>query len=240
LSIANPSTKICHIDEPTPDIPINEIGETSQTPATIVLTGTFPQDPDPVPVTVTPSIVAYPPSVSVGQQGESSDTPESIASDLTLFHPLDANQRQNLTPSHAGSDITPISSKATQIHNSIPSAGVTLQMSEGSTGIPHITVSDPQSLPPPSTVNPTEPPPSASAELALVQPDQLSQPLGSLSSTVTTANYNITPQVPSVLGTTSIGDLSSHERETHDPNSATPTEAFLHVQQSGPSTPPEA
>ena len=86
LSIANPSTKIGRIDEPTPDIPINEIGETSQTPATTFLTGTFPQHLDPVPVIVTtPSIVAYPPSVSVGQQGEFSDTPEPIASDLTLF-----------------------------------------------------------------------------------------------------------------------------------------------------------
>jgi hypothetical protein len=115
-------------------------------------------------------------------------------------------------------------------------------MSEESTGVPHITVSDPQSsliatLPPPGTVTPVEPPPSASAESALVQPDQLSQPPGSQPSTVMTANSNITPQVPSVLGTTSISDLSSREHETRDPKPPTPTEAFLHVRQSGPSTP---
>ena len=136
------------------------------------------------------------------------------------------------------------SSQATQIHYSIPSTNVTLQTSEESTGIPPTTVSDPQSslivmVPPPSSV--ILPP---SVESALVQPDHhLSHLPGPLSSTLTTAHSEITPQpeVPSVLDvhvTTSIGALSLPEHhETRDPSRPTPMEASLQVQQSGPSTP---
>jgi hypothetical protein len=74
LSTANLTTKIRPNDEPTPDICIKV--QSSQTPIVTLLTGTFHQHPqvDPVPVTVTPSIIAHPPSVSVEQQGEFSDT----------------------------------------------------------------------------------------------------------------------------------------------------------------------
>ncbi|KAI0274307.1 hypothetical protein BGY98DRAFT_1099094 [Russula aff. rugulosa BPL654] len=135
-------------DEPTPDISIKV---------------------DPVPVTVTPSIIAYPPSVSVEQQ--------------------DAHKRDDTTVSHARSDITLVSSDTTEIRPSISIAGVTLQASEELTGVPPTTVSDPQSslivaLPSTSSVIPTEPPPSV--ESTLVQPDPLSHPFGSLPSTSTT------------------------------------------------------
>src|SRR6266851_6557927 len=123
---------------------------------------------------VTYSIVAHPPTVSVEQHGAFSNTLKpGITSDITLFHPLDAHNRQDTTASHAGSDIALISSNGTQIPNSIPNTGVTLHTSDESTGVPR-TVSGPQltaftTPPPPSSVIPTEPPPSV--ESALVQPD---------------------------------------------------------------------
>jgi hypothetical protein len=187
---------------------------------------------------VTYSIVAHPPTVSVEQHGAFSNTLKpGITSDITLFHPLDAHNRQDTTASHAGSDIALISSNGTQIPNSIPNTGVTLQTS---TGV-HRAVSDPQltpftTLPPPSSVIPTEPPPSV--ESALVQPDHLSHPQGFPSSTLTTVNPQITPQDASVFVTRSIDDLGSREHdETRDPNPSIPTKALLHVEQSGPSTP---
>jgi hypothetical protein len=83
-----------------------------------------------------------------------------------------------------------------------------------------------------------------SVESALVQPDHhLSHLPGPLSSTLTTAHSEITPQpeVPSILDvhvTTNIGALSLPEHhETQDPSRPTPMEASLQVQQSGPSTP---
>jgi len=245
LSSANLTTKFGRNDEPTPDIGIKV--QSSQTPTATLLTGTFHQHPqvDPVPVTVTPSIIAHPPSVSVEQQGEFSDTPQPIASDLTFFHFLDAHQRQDTTVSQAGSDVTLVSSNATQIHPSISIASVTLQTSEGLTGVPPTTVSDPQSslivaLPTTSSVIPTEPPPSV--ESTVVQLDPLSHPFGSLPSTLTTAHSHIASQVPgpSVLDvpvTRSIGGLGSHgQHETCDPNPPAPTEASLRVQQTGSST----
>ena len=180
---------------------------------------------------VTYSIVAHPSTVSVEQHGAFSNTLKpGITSDITLFHPLDAHNRQDTTASHAGSDITLISSNGTEIPNSIPNTGVALQPSDESTGVPR-TVSDPQltpftTSPPPSSVIPTEPPPSA--ESALVQPDHLSHPQGFPSSTLRTANSHITPQDASVLVTRSNDDLSPREHdETRDPNPSTPTEAGI-------------
>jgi hypothetical protein len=148
--------------------------------------------------------------------------------------------RQDSTAPYARSDIAQVSSQPTQIHYSIPITGVTLQSSEESTGIPPATVSDPQSslivtVSPPSSV--ILPP---SVESALVQPDHhLSHLPGPLSSALTTAHSEITPQpeVPSVLDvhvTTSIGALSLPEHhETRDPSGPTPMEASFQVQQSG-------
>ena len=245
LSTANLTTKIGRNDEPTPDIRIKV--QSSQTPTATLLTGTFHQhhQVDTVPVTVTPSIIAHPPSVSVEQQGELSDTPQPIASDLTFFHFLVPHKRQDTTVSQAGSDVTLVSSNATQIHPSISIASVTLQTSEELTGVPPTTVSDPQSslivaLPTTSSVIPTEPPPSV--ESTVVQLDPLSHPFGSLPSTLTTAHSQVAPQVPgpSVLDvpvTRSIGGLGSHgQHETCDPNPPAPTDSSLRVQQTGSST----
>ncbi len=238
-STANLTTNTVH-NESTPDIPINDIGETS----TVTLF-TSP-NPDPLPITVTSFTVPHPPSVSVEQQGDFSDTPQPITSNLMLIYPLDRNEQQDVTAPHAGSDITQISSTANQISQSISNIGVTVQRSEESTGVPLTTVSDPQSSvivmlprPPPSSVILTEL--ASSVESALVQPDHLSHPLGPPSSTPTTAHSHISPQIPSILdvhATTSIGSLSSPEhQETGHPNPLAPMEASLHVQQSGPSTP---
>jgi hypothetical protein len=117
--------------------------------------------------------------------------------------------------------------------------GVALQTSQGSTGIPPATVSDPQAslvvMPPsPGGIIPAELP--VPIESTNIQPDHRSRQLGSLSSTLTTARSHLTPQVASVLdvhSTTRIATLSLREHdETRDLGSPTPMEASLHVQQS--------
>ena len=208
LSTANLNTNIGQHNELTPDMPINEVRETSQTPIMTLLTDTFPQhDPELVPIIVNPPIVVHLPSISVEQQGEFSNPPQPIPSDLTLLHHLDAHEQQDTTASRAGSDITLVSSNATQIHDSIPIV----------------------MLPPTSSGIPMEHPPSV--ELAVVQPNHLLGPLGSPSSTpMTTKPY----MVPSILDTTSNGNfISCKHDENCDPKPPTPTEASLHAQQSG-------
>jgi hypothetical protein len=240
LSTTDLTPNIGHDNEPIPDIPVAQVGEISHTP-TATLSG-FP-DPNPVPVVVTPPTTPHPPSVSV-ERGDPSDTPRPISSNLTLFHPLDPNMRQDSTTPHAQSDITRVSSQPTQIHYSIPSTSVALQTSEESTSIPPTTVSDPQSslivtVPPSSSV--ILPP---SVESALIQPDHhLSHLPRPPSSTLTTDHSEITPQpeVPSVLDvhvTTNVGALNLPEHhETRDPDGPTPMDTSLHIQQSGPPTP---
>jgi len=75
LSTADLTTNIVCNDSPAPYIPIHELGEVSQTPSRTLVT--FPH-PDPVTVTVNPSTVPHPPSVSVGRQGEFSDATQPI------------------------------------------------------------------------------------------------------------------------------------------------------------------
>jgi hypothetical protein len=118
-------------------IPINETGESSQTPSVTLLTHSHP---DPSPVTVTPSTIPHPPSVSVEQQGDSSDTPRLITSELMSFYPLDRNERQDVTAPHAGLDITQISSTANQISQSIRHTAPAFQRREESTGVPPTTI----------------------------------------------------------------------------------------------------
>jgi hypothetical protein len=238
-STANLTTNIVH-NESTPDIPINDIGETS----TVTLF-TSP-NPDPLPITVTSFTVPHPPSVFVEQQGDFSDNSQPITSNLMLIYPLDREEQLDITASHDASEIAQISSTSNQISRPISNIGVTVQTSDESTGVPLTTVSDPQSSvivmlpsPPPSSVILAEL--ASSVESALVQPDHLSHPLGPPSSTLTTAHSHISPQIPSILDdhvTTSIGSLSSPEhQETRDPNPLAPMEASLPVQQPGPSTP---
>ena len=241
LSTANFTTNIVPNNQPTGDIPINEMGESSRSTTATFLAHPHPR---PVPATVTPPIVVHPPSVSV-EQGELSDIPQPISSDLTSVYLQGWYEHQDVTGPHDASDITQISSSANQISQSIPNTVATVQRSEGSTRVPPtVSGSDPQSslivmLPPPSGLTLTELPPSV--ESALIQPDHLSHPLGSQSSILTTARSHLTQQVAPVLDvdvTTSVGSLSSREHyETRDPNPPTPMEASLQVQQSGPSTP---
>jgi hypothetical protein len=80
LSIANPTTNIVRNTETTPDVPLNETRETSQTPSATLLT--LPHH-DPVPVTVTPFFAPHPPSV--GQQGNFSDLPNVFPRSLHCF-----------------------------------------------------------------------------------------------------------------------------------------------------------
>ena len=169
LSTTNLKTSVVRKSQPTGDIPINEMGQSSQTPSMTLLTHSRP---DPSPVTVTPSTVPHPPSVSVEQQGDSSDTPRLITSELMSFYPLDRNEQQDVTAPHAGSDITQISSTANQISQPIRNTAPAVQRREESTGVPPTTISDPQSSPivmlsPPSSVNLTEL--ASSVELALIQ-----------------------------------------------------------------------
>jgi hypothetical protein len=240
LSTANFTTNIVP-NQPTGDILINEMGESSQTTTATFLAHPHPK---PVPATVTPPIVNHPPSVSV-EQGELSDIPQPISSDLTSVYLPGWFKHQDITGPYDASDITQISSSANQISQSIPNTVAPVQRSEGSTRVPPpVSDSDPQSspivmLPPPSSLILTELPPSV--ESALIQPDHLSHPLGSQSSILTTARSRITPQVAPVLDvdvTTSAGSVSSHEHyETRDPNPPTPIEASLQVQQSRPLPP---
>ncbi|KAI0276762.1 hypothetical protein BGY98DRAFT_678534 [Russula aff. rugulosa BPL654] len=201
LSTANLTTKIRPNDEPTPDISIKV---------------------DPVPVTVTPSIIAYPSSVSVEQQ--------------------DAHKREDTTVSHARSDITLVSSDATEIPPSLYRQ-CHHTSKRGLTGVPPTTVSDSQSslivaLPSTSSVIPTEPPPLV--ESTLVQLDPLLHPFGSLPSTSTTAHSHIASQVPAFRLDVPLLQhwrlRFAREHETRDPNAPAPTEASLRVQETGSST----
>jgi hypothetical protein len=186
LSTANLTTKIGRNDEPTPD-----------PPTTSFLTGTFPQHSDPVLVTVTPSTVAHPPSVSVEQQGEFSKTPPTYYLEPYVVHSLDPdpNKRQEynrvtcrirhhsrLVHDHPSSLFYPK-------HQCHPTNKREIDRR------PQLTLI--ATLQPPNSVIPTEPSPSV--ESAPVQPDHLSRPLGSPSSTLTTAHSHNAPQVPSVL-----------------------------------------
>jgi hypothetical protein len=72
LSTTDPIPNIGHNDEPTPDIPVTQVGQISHIPTATLLT--FPH-PNPAPVVVTPSTTPHPPSVSVEQPGDFSDTP---------------------------------------------------------------------------------------------------------------------------------------------------------------------
>ena len=78
LSTADFTTNIVPNNQPTGDIPINEMGESSQTTTATLLAHPHPK---PVPATVTPPIAVHPPSVSV-EQGELSNIPQRISSDL--------------------------------------------------------------------------------------------------------------------------------------------------------------
>ena len=153
-------------------------------------------------------------------------------------------KRDDTAAPHARSDITQVSSKATQFPRSTSTIGASQQTSQESAVFPLIPVYDPQSslietFQPYSSVIPMEAPPSV--ESALVQPGHLSHPLGSPLSILSTVHSNITPQVASVLDvpvTTGIGAFSARGRdETHEPNPPTPVEVPLHVRQPGPSSP---
>jgi hypothetical protein len=71
-----------------------------------------------------------PPSVSVEQRGDFSDTPRLITLELMSFYPLDRNEQQDVTPPHAGSVITQISSTANQISQSIRNTAPAVQRRE--------------------------------------------------------------------------------------------------------------
>jgi len=82
LSTTDPTPNIGHNDEPTPNIPVTQVGEISHIP-TATSPG-FPH-PNPVPVVVTPSTAPHPPSVSVEQRGDFSDAPQPISSNLEPY-----------------------------------------------------------------------------------------------------------------------------------------------------------
>jgi len=83
LSTANLTTNIVR-NEWTPDIPINEMEETSETPATTLFASPHPTT---IPAAIAPSVVPRPPSVSVEQPGDFPDILQLITLSLTFSHP---------------------------------------------------------------------------------------------------------------------------------------------------------
>jgi Family of unknown function (DUF6535) len=219
LPITDLSTGTVRTDKPTLDLPTKEMGETSQTPAATSITSG--PHLGPLQVTVTPSKVPHPPSVSVQQLGDSLNTLSPISSVLTLSHPLARNAPQDIATRSAASDITGEAILLPAIVSESDSLRVPIMASAPRSGL--------NSSVPPSSV-----------ESAPVLSDHVSRPIGSTPSTLTVPHSQITPPVSSVLDvhvTTSVGSRDLHEHdETRDPNAAIPMELSLHADQSRPST----
>jgi hypothetical protein len=77
-------TTVVSLGKPTPDIPINGVGEISQRlPATSLTVS----HPDPIPVAMSLSTLPRMPPISVQYPGDVPDTPQHISSTLTFFIP---------------------------------------------------------------------------------------------------------------------------------------------------------
>jgi hypothetical protein len=227
-------------DKPTVEMPTKQMGETSQTPAATSLTFSHL---GPLPVSVTPSNVPHPPSVSVQQLGDFLNILSLTSSALTLFHSLASHAPQDIAAPYVALDITEISSSTHHMPQSIPNISATPQASDGEATVLPTIVSDSDSLPimmsaPRGSLIPSVPP--SSMESALVHPDHVSRPLGPTPLTFTVPHRQITPHVSSVLDvhvTTGVGSRVRHGYdETRDLNAPVPIEVSLHADQSRPST----
>jgi Family of unknown function (DUF6535) len=236
-STADLTATIVRPDEPTQAVPINKTGESSQAPATTLLP--FPH-PDPVPDSMTLSTVPHLSSVSVQHPGCFLDVLQ-LNTLLTLSHPLDMN-KQNIATPRATSDITQISSIASQITQSMPNIGFILRTNEESTGVPPTFVSCSSSSPAMTPalhgiIIPAEL--SSSIESAPVQPSHVSHPSEVPPSSLATSRSEVTPQVTFVLDastTTNTDTLSAREHdEICELTPSIPMEVSLHISQLGPS-----
>jgi len=174
LSIADLPADNTRIDEPTPDVPINETGCDSQT-----LTATLILLPHPVAVlaTVPPPISPRPPHLFVEQPGHFLVTPKHITLTVMSFHPLDSDKEKDTAVPHAASDSTEISTVTNQTQQHIPDVDIALQISGESADPNRSIVSGSLSLPisMPALHNhviPVEPPSSVGS--MLVTPDHAS------------------------------------------------------------------
>ena len=144
--------------------------------------------PDPVPVTAAPS-------TSVHRQGDAVDPFRPITSSLTFSHLLGvSNKQQGVVAPHSASSITQILTRVNQTRPNIASTG---QTSNRSIGIPPTVTSTSLSGSPLSTlqdeVDPLEPP--SFKESSPLSPHHISHPLGSLSSSHTTAHFDISSRI---------------------------------------------
>ena len=145
--------------------------------------------PDPVPVTAAPS-------TSVHRQGDVVDTFQLITLSLTFSHLLGgSNKQQGTVAPRSASGITQVSPRINQTHLNI---GSTRQTSNQSIGVlPTVTSTSlsgfPSSSTPEGEVDPIEPP--SFIESPPLSPGHIPHPLGSLSSSHTTANSDISSRI---------------------------------------------
>jgi ribosome-associated translation inhibitor RaiA len=155
----------------------------------------------------------------------------------------DGNGQKVITTSQSASTITQVLSTASQIPQSVPNIGATLQTGGKPTSSP---TPDPGSLSS-SAVTPVSQSVTiheefhSSIESKLVQRDNIHQPLGSLSSSPTTARDNISPQITSVVDAhatmTSGPSALSTQSNTRDMAHSISTEVSARETLSVPSTP---
>jgi hypothetical protein len=222
---ANITANLVRLNEPPADIPIGEMGESSQDPTETALNLPLL---DLVPVTVIPATMPHPHSACTQQPGDFLDPSSPITSVLMVSFSPERNKQQDIVAPTTASDIL---SKADQITQAIPPIDFTPQTSQESTCVPPTT--GPGSLPSPilmpafhSGVIPVERP--SSLESVFLQPCHL---LGSLPSSLTTTPSSST-LVTSGLDTgiaTSTGVSSAHEYDENSVDAYIPKEVSLHA-----------
>jgi len=181
-----------HLGRRTPNIPMKEMGPTSQTRYATLLTLPLP---DPGLHTIALSPEPYPPSIS-GKQGDFLDTSYRITSALTFPHLLDRSRQQDIEDiavPRSASDVTQIPSADNQILQFIPYISPAIQTSEETTDISLTAVSDflssPSMIPALRSGSiPDGPPSESSVESAPVQPRRISHPPGLPSSCIIPCN----------------------------------------------------
>jgi hypothetical protein len=222
------TTNIVRSGDPTTDVPINDMGQTSQTPPATFHT-------DAVAVIVTPSTV---PCAS----GNFFDTFLPITWTLMFSHPPDnGTEQQIITTRQPASAITQVLSTANQVPQFIPNIGATLQTGDVPTG-DHPTP-DSGSLSSPTIIpifhsGTTHEEFDSSLESALMERDNIQLTSGSR---LTTAGSDISPQITPVVDAhaTMISNLgiSNTQSNTRDITYSISIEAVGHENPAAPSTP---
>ena len=232
LSTGALTTNIVRSGDPTTDVPVNEMGQTSQTP-----TPTFHTLPhsDAVAVVFTPSTVPFSP-------GKNFDTFLPITLALMFSHPPEnGTEQQVITTRQSASANTQVLPTADQVPQFIPNIGATLQTGDKPTG-DHPTpdsgsLSSPTIMPifHSGTIHEEF---DSSLESALMERHNIQHPSGSR---LTTAGSDNSPQITSVVDAhaTMISSLSisSTQSNTRDITYSISMEAVGHENSPEPSTP---